>query len=178
MNDPWKRGTPPIAIWSYADFQEAWYYFEPESPRTNPYFGVAIVPWAIEAWTSVNEDNSVTISAEILYTCPYPFNCSMFPSNNVLATLFFNFTEITLNPSYESSIELGNLEGGETALVSWIVDCFGSCKGLQVTVRATGIVSNTEVATFCCNSTLSTPVNYPQYSYNDMIGGETTFFLA
>ncbi len=51
MNDPWDRdGDPPILTWPTTTFIEAWDYYEPNSTRVNPFFGVGIYKWPLVAY--------------------------------------------------------------------------------------------------------------------------------
>jgi hypothetical protein len=89
-----RDGLPQILTWTYAEFLEAWHYFEPDSPRTNPYFGVAAFTWTIKPqWASIQYSNGyqqIAISASVNYPCFKPFNCSQFPAQNVLISLKFS----------------------------------------------------------------------------------------
>jgi len=182
MNDPWNLGgNPEIAVWPYSDFLTCWNYIEQQSPRVNPYFGVIVVPWNITVSAQTIESNLVHVKATIEYVCPAPFDPSLFPVSSASASLMLNFEggDAWLLPESELSVALGDLAAGETTQADWSVLCDGPCAGnLQASVRATGVVRNEEAATICCNSTHSDrPINYPSYTYFDVIGGETSFVV-
>jgi len=192
MNDPWNRdNNPPIAVWSYADFQNAWYYFEPASPRTRPYFGAVLMPWIIDSQvTKGSTANTYNIDSTILYPCPQPFNCSQYPSQNVLISLQYDIQSLTiqsssssLSPNSPSSMSFffPSLNAGFAVEILWTIQCLiESCSGMELSIKATGIVMNTTPSTFCCNSTSEnlkniSSINYQQYSYTDIIGGQSFF---
>jgi len=169
MNDPWDfGGNPPIAVWSYEDFEESWNYIENDSPRVNPYFGVAVLPWSIQADVSMGANNVLTIIATVSYLCPPPFNCANYPASNVLVSLNFPAWMMVLTDNENQAMNLGNLYPGNSVIAKWTLECIAdSCSGNTLSIVAKGIVSNSVPWTFCCNST----TNYSGYSYVDLIGG-------
>jgi len=180
MNDPWNwDGNPEVAVWPYSEFLYCWNYIEPESPRVNPYFGVVVVPWNVTVAAQAIASDLVDVVASIEYVCPSPFDCTMFPVTDVSASIRLNFTDnLWLDPSSALSYPLGGMSAGQTLNAKWTVQCDGPCAGKGIAVRGTGIVMNTEVAAICCNSTVSIEaIWYPQYTYFDTIGGESSFIL-
>jgi hypothetical protein len=132
-------------VWSYSNFLNAWHYFEPNSTRKNPYFGVAFIEWKIEVSPylkslSVSENilfkvndfhlqnnkemkEAATIEAKVNYICPPPFDCSSFPASNVLVSLDFGeqlgHGVDFISPS--SSFDVGTLKAGEIATATWSI---------------------------------------------------------
>eukprot|EP01114_Cavostelium_apophysatum_P012824 TRINITY_DN2965_c0_g1_i1.p1 TRINITY_DN2965_c0_g1~~TRINITY_DN2965_c0_g1_i1.p1 ORF type:complete len:384 (-),score=45.27 TRINITY_DN2965_c0_g1_i1:7-1158(-) len=190
MNDPWNRdGYPPVAVWSYADFKDAWYYFEPaQNARNKPYFGAFIAPLHIEAdiHYEPGQNKVAYLSAYTVYPCFSPwFECKTnIPLQNLIVSLEYDVTQISINATSwfsgnasTSSYNLGTLLPGDFAYATWTLVCQGSCVGQQVKIKAAGVVASTTPETYCCNSTDNVPMNYPAYTYTDMIGGDRLFTL-
>jgi len=173
MNDPWDRGYPTIAHWSYSDFLEAWNYVEPDSPRINPFFGACIMPWIIETSSSSIKSQAI-VKASFIYPCLTGFDCTMYPTTNVVVAIELD--------SFNMFIQSGPLNyffplvnsGDPAQQVSWNIVCNGNCNGMTYTVKVRAIVQYTEAATYCCNTTSGEEINYASYTYVDMIGGSVS----
>jgi hypothetical protein len=90
FSDPWGRDTnhltdwTGVISWSYSDFGMGWNYIEAGS--ANPYFGAAIMPWSVEVKTkgAAKKGSVITVTANIQYPCPEPFNNTIDRSQAIL----------------------------------------------------------------------------------------------
>jgi len=153
---------------TYEDFMETWSELDtdPWGVEGKFYGAVLATPWEVEI--SVPEDVSVgeefVVSAVAKYPCLYPFGDEEFP----VFTAEDVEMMITLGSGLElvgaaSSGPMGELEAGDTIEFSWTVVATDSGDA-SIDVLATGIVSGH----------LEVWHDYPEYDYEDVIGGSGT----
>ena len=176
FSDPWGRDTNHITgwtgviSWSYSDFQTGWNYAE--YGTANPYFGVAIMPWsvAVSIAGSATKDSTITVTANIQYLCPEPFDTAQYPAKNAVAHITLP-AGTTLSSS--ETISLGDLDAGGNTKATWTVRCDKNVVGETVTVNAYGLISG-QVPEAHWNGMA---VYYPSNQYNDAIGGQGTAIM-
>jgi hypothetical protein len=168
--DPWvrdqKRVTNPdgTVTWTIADFQNAWNYSEYGAPH--PFWGAVMMPWSVNMTTSGNTTagSTVNVTANIIYPCPQPFDCSTYPASSASAKIIL--------PSYmhvkDATIVIGNLSAGSNITVSWNVTTDADASGSEIIVSAGGQISGDVPQVFWRGN----QVSYPAYNYVDEIGGE------
>ena len=180
FSDPWGRdlnhltGWTGVIHWSYADFETGWNYAE--YGAGNPYFGAAIMPWSIEATVkgSTTQGSVLTVTAAIEYPCLRPFDDGQPPATEAMAQISLpDGTGMTLL-SDSPTIALGTVHVGDHATVSWRVLCNEDAAGKSISVSAWGVVSGSVPEARWQGQSVA----YPEYSYVDAIGGETSVQLG
>lgn len=173
FSDPWGRDLnhltdwTGVISWSYADFQMGWNYAE--YGAANPYFGAAIMPWVVDVNVkgSATAGSAVTVTADIEYPCPQPFDSSQFPAQDCEARIALPAGMMLISGSAIAC--LGTISAGSTAKVAWKVICTSDATGKSISVSAQGTISGFVPEARWQGQT----VYYPAYGYIDSIGGET-----
>lgn len=172
--DPWGRDLnhltdwTGITSWSYSDFQKGWNYSE--YGATEPFFGVAIIPWTI----SLNIKGKtapgaiLTMTAQITYPCPEPFDNAQFPARDAVAQITLSQGMMLKDSS--ATVPLGTIYAGSTVEASWKVICSSEATGKTVSIESWGIVSGHVPQAQWQGQVVS----YPAYEYTDAIGSEAT----
>jgi hypothetical protein len=171
FSDPWGRDQKHltdrtgITAWTYEELQSGWNYTA--EGESHPYWGMVMMPWnvAVKSSGSLKPGSTVTVTADVTYPCPMPFNSSLYPAKDALAA-------ITLpdGMSLESSGSrktLGDMSAGSTARATWKVKVEGPVSGKTITVQAQGKVSGKVSEAHWTGMSVS----YPAYNYSDAIGG-------
>ncbi len=171
FSDPWGRDLKHqtdkagITSWTYAELQSGWNYTA--EGESHPYWGMVMMPWNVTIRTSgsLKPGSTATVTAEVTYPCPKPFNPSLYPARNVTATIILP-DAMSLDSSRSSS-SLGDINAGSTARATWKVKIDGPVKGKMIVLQAQGTVSGAIAEAHWTGMSVS----YPAYSYADAIGG-------
>ncbi len=168
--DPWERDlrrmTYPdgTVTWDMTDFKNAWNYSK--YGTSHPYWGAAIIPWAINLSKEgeITAGSELKVTANITYPCMQPFDCTAYSASNSRA-------EIILPPGMhieigQSRFNIGDLQAGGSATISWNVKLDNDAGGSFIAVKADGLVSG------AVPDVKWPGVFYQAYSYTDRIGGE------
>jgi hypothetical protein len=174
FSDPWGRDTnhltgwTGVISWSYSDFETGWSYIE--SGSTNPYFGVAIMPWSvgIDVEGTATKGSTITVTANIQYPCPEPFGNTQYPAQNVMAQITLPQGTTLLSSTPPSA----NLDAGGSTTATWTVFCNDDVIGKTVSVSAYGTIFGQVPEAHALGN-----VYYLAYAYSDVIGGQETAFL-
>ncbi len=172
FTDPWGRDLnhlidwTGVIRWSYSDFQMGWNYSEYGAAK--PYYGAVILPWhvSVDLKGSTTPGSTITVTANIEYPCPQPFDDSQFPAEDCQAKISFP-EEMTLI-SNSAITSLGTISAGTNTKVSWKFACNSDAAGKSISVGAWGLVSGSVPEA----QWQGQAVYYPAYSYVDAIGGE------
>jgi hypothetical protein len=174
FSDPWGRdlkylpGMEGVIAWTYDEVLAAWNYAE--YGTSEPYFGVAILPWSVDVRVKgkTTVGSTLTVTAMVNYPCPRPFDCTQFPASSASATIVLPEGMTLLDPPATS---LDTLTAGTTKSVSWKIRIDTPVTGKAITVEAQGLVSGS-VPEARWNGQSQV---YPPYSYTDAIGGSGTY---
>jgi hypothetical protein len=172
FSDPWGRDQnhqtnwTGITAWTYDELQSGWNYTA--EGEDHPYWGMVMMPWQIDVKTSgsLRPGSTATVTADITYPCPEPFDSSPFPAMDTR-------TAITLPDgmrlaSGNEVVSLGEMKAGSTKRASWKVEIDKPLDGKEIKVTAYGIVSgHVPEAQWTGEQKF-----YPPYDYADAIGGE------
>jgi hypothetical protein len=182
-NDPWDRdGTPRYYTFSEADFLSTWKYRENDSPRPNPYFGVAIYPWQVNAKANIvsqtTSNTTVQISVVATYPCLGSFDCSAYQASNAIVELQFesdsydyDTSPLQMTSGSSQSVYVGSFPTNTPYSTTFQVTCAGVCTGQLVSVTARGIVNGNIPSEF------GDYYQSPAYNYIDVIGGSVELTL-
>ncbi len=171
--DPWGRDqgrtTNPdgTVTWNMTDFKNAWNYNKYGTPH--PYWGAIMMPWSVKVRTTgkTTANSTIRVTADIKYPCPQPFDCSSYPASNTSAEISLP-SNMTVSGS--STIDIGNLPAGKSAIVTWLVHANADSTGSAITVSAGGLVSGAVPQVYRNGY----QVSYTAYNYTDEIGGEAS----
>ena len=178
FSDPWGRDQnhqtnwTGITAWSYGELESGWNYIA--EGEAHPHWGMIMVPWQISIKTRglLTSGASGTVTAEILYPCPGPFDCSLFPARDASAVIAL--PEGMRLASGSNLIALGEMKAGTSKKAVWkVVAEDGPPAGKQIVVRAYGIVAGHVPEARWTGEQRS----YPPYGYSDAIGGEASLIL-
>ncbi len=181
--DPWgrdlTRATNPdgTVTWSMADFKNAWNYTGYGTDL--PYWGTVMLPWIVTIHINgeATAGSILEVTAEIIYPCPQPFDCSSYFAFNTSA-------EIILPPGADLlgaplKINIGYLQAGGAASVTWYIKLNSDVSGSSISVKATGHISGTVPEVVRKNEKDSNDNEnkkernfYPAYKYTDEVGVE------
>lgn len=178
FSDPWGRDQnhqtnwTGITAWSYVELESGWNYTA--EGEAHPHWGMIMVPWQISIKTRglLTSGASGTVTAEILYPCPGPFDCSLFPARDASAVIAL--PEGMRLASGSNLIALGEMKPGTSKKAVWkVVAEDGPPAGKQIVVIAHGIVAGNVPEARWTGEQRS----YPPYGYSDAIGGEASLIL-
>jgi hypothetical protein len=169
FSDPWGRDLKHqtdkagITSWTYAELQSGWNYTA--EGEAHPYWGMIMMPWNVMIRTSgsLKPGSMATVTADVTYPCPKPFNSSLYPAREATATIILP-DAMSLDSSRSSS--LGDMNAGSTARATWKLKINGPVKGKMISVQAQGTVSGQVPEAHWTGMSVS----YPAYSYTDAIG--------
>ncbi len=177
FSDPWGRDQnhqtdwTGVTAWTYDELQSGWNYTA--EGEDHPYWGMVMMPWQIEVKTSgpLRPGSTATVTADITYPCPEPFDSSMFPAKDAKAVITLpDGMSLTSGSSMEP---LGEMKAGSTRKVSWKARVDGPVAGKMIEVTAYGNVSgHVPEARWTGEQKF-----YPSYDYIDAIGGEASLVL-
>jgi hypothetical protein len=177
FSDPWGRdqnhqtNNTGITAWTYEELQSGWNYTA--EGESHPYWGMMMVPWNVDVKTSgsLKPGTTATVTADITYPCPPPFNSSMYPAKDAAAMIIL--PEGMSLDSGSTNISLGDMNAGSTVKATWKVKVDKPVTGKSLIIQAQGEISgNVPEAHWTGES-----VSYPPYSYTDAIGGNGTIQL-
>lgn len=177
FSDPWGRdqkhqtNQTGITAWTYDELQSGWNYTA--EGEDHPYWGMVMMPWQINVKTSgpLRPGTTVTVTADITYPCPEPFDSSMFPAEDTKAVI--TLPDGMKLASGSSMISLGEMKPGSTRKISWKAMVDKPVAGKKIGVTAFGIVSgHVPEARWTGEQKV-----YPPYDYTDAIGGEGSLVL-
>jgi hypothetical protein len=177
FSDPWGRdqkhqtNKTGITAWTYDEFQSGWNYTA--AGESHPYWGMVMMPWVVNVKTtgSLKVGSTATVTADITYICPSPFNASMYPAKDAIAMIAL--PEGTSLAAGSQNISIGDLKAGSTAKASWKVRINEPVSGKSIMVQAQGKVSGQVPEAHWTGMSVS----YPPYSYTDAIGGNGSIQL-
>lgn len=169
--DPWGRDLKHITnadgtiTWPYSDLLLSWNYAE--YGTSQPYFGAAIMPWKVSISTqgSIKAGNQISVTANVTYPCPAPFNCASYPASASSLKIELPTGMRLVDDSAE--ITLGNLPAGGVAAASWKVIVDSIPAGQSLIVTGSGNISGWVPEAHWAGD----KVYYPAYAYDDLIGG-------
>ncbi len=180
FSDPWGRdqkhqtNKTGITAWTYSELQGGWNYTA--AGESYPYWGMVMMPWNVSVKTSgsLTTGSMATVSADIVYPCPTPFNSSPYPAKNAVATITLpDGVSLNSGSSGSTNISLGDMSAGSNAKASWKVRINKPVSGKSIMVSARGIVSGQVPEAHWTGANVS----YPPYSYTDAIGGNGSIQL-
>lgn len=177
FSDPWGRdqkhqtNMTGITAWTYDELQSGWNYTA--EGESHPYWGMVMMPWDIIVKTtgSLKPGSTATVTADITYPCPSPFNASMYPAKNAVAMI--TLPDGMSLDSGSKNVSLGEMNAGSTTKASWKVSIDNPVSGKSIVIQAQGIVSGHVPEA----SWIGMSVSYPPYSYTDAIGGNGSIQL-
>ena len=147
---------------TYDDFLQQW--------TSQGSWGLFVSPWDVKVSIprNVSPESVFNVTATITYPAPPPFSTTQYPASSSNATLTLP-AGLSLVPGETATktIGTGNLAAGESGTVSWMVKA-DSLGAYTVFVEAEGEVSG-----------FVPPLeSYPQYDYEDRIGGSGKGIIA
>ena len=171
FSDPWGRdmdylpGMEGVTAWTYAEVAAGWNYVG--YGTTQPFWGAAIMPWKVNVATKdkVKVGTTITVTAQVSYPCPRPFDPSQFPASAAQAFIEVPAGMVVVG---QPVVNLGNLAAGASGTATWQVRVDAApAAGAAITVTASGLVSGSVPA----SPWEGVSQSYPPYSYTDLIGG-------
>lgn len=156
LQDPW---FGPMRNMTNSKFLDLWEY--------SYYWGLFTSPWNINivAPEIVGEGNTFTVTATVTYPCPAPFSTYDYPASLSNATLILPVgLSLALGETAKKTIDTGDLAAGSSATVTWAVQA-DSLGVYPILVEAEGKVAGS----------VYPHGPYPDYSYEDRIGGSGRF---
>ena len=177
FSDPWGRDQKHqtdktgITAWTYQELQSGWNYTA--EGESHPYWGMVMMPWnvAVKTSGSLKPGSTSTVTADVTYPCPMPFNSSLYPAKDAVAVIALP-DGMSLD-STGSRKTLGDMNAGSTGRATWKVKIDGPVSGKTITVQAQGKISGQVPEAHWTGMSLS----YPPYSYTDAIGGNGSIKL-
>ncbi len=177
FSDPWGRdqkhltNNTGITAWTYQELQSGWNYTA--EGESHPYWGMVMMPWnvSVKASGSLKLGSTATVTADVTYPCPVPFNSSLYPAKNAVAVIALP-DGMSLDSS-GSRKTLEDMNAGSTARATWKVNVDGPVSGKTITVQAQGEVSGQVPEAHWTGMSMS----YPAYGYTDAIGGNGSIEL-
>lgn len=177
FSDPWGRdqnhqtNKTGITAWTYDELQSGWNYTA--EGDSHPYWGMVMMPWNVDVKTSgsLKPGSTSTVTADITYPCPSPFDPSMYPARDAVAII--TLPEGISLDSGSMNTSLGEVKAGSNSKATWKVKINGPISGKFILVQAQGTVTGQVPE---ANWT-GVSVSYPPYSYTDVIGGNGSIQL-
>ena len=167
LHDPWNNiewggdyGGPNLAM-NYTFFNEMWDY--------SGHWGLFVSPWSItiDMPKVVYVGQCFTVTANIVYVCPPPIPSYGYQASSCNATITMP-EGLTLADSENATKNIGNLQAGDTAQASWMVEAERS-GNYTITIEVEGKISG-----FVGEK----PDVGPSYGYQDRIGGYASSFVT
>jgi Peptidase_C39 like family len=177
FSDPWGRdqkhqtNMTGITAWTHDELQSGWNYTA--EGESHPFWGMVMMPWDVNIKTSgsMKPGSTATVTADIIYPCPSPFNSSMYPAKDAMAMIILP-EGISLD-SGSINISLGDMNAGSNTKATWKVRVNESVSGKSIIVQARGKVSGQVPEA----QWTGVSVSYPPYGYIDAIGGNGSIRL-
>jgi hypothetical protein len=177
FSDPWGRdqkhqtNKTGITAWTYDELQSGWNYTA--EGESHPYWGMVMMPWDVNVKTtgSLKTGSTATVTADITYPCPSPFDSTMYPAKDAMAVI--TLPDGMSLDSGSRNISLGHMKAGSTAKATWKVRVNEPVSGKSIMVQAQGNVSGQVPEAHWTGMSVS----YPSYSYTDAIGGNGSIQL-
>lgn len=177
FSDPWGRDQKHqtdktgITAWTYQELQSGWNYTA--NGESHPYWGMVMMPWNVSVKTSgsLKPGSTATVTADVTYPCPVPFNSSRYPAKDAVAVIALP-DGMSLDSS-GSRKTLGDMKAGSTGRATWKVKIDGPVSGKTIMVQTQGKVSGQVPEARWTGMSVS----YPAYSYMDAIGGNGSIKL-
>jgi parallel beta-helix repeat protein len=148
---------------TYADFDVDWDY--------SGHWGLFVSPWDVKVSNARNvlPGKVFNVTATITYPWAPPFSKDQYPASLANATVTLP-AGLTLVPgeTTKKTIDTGYLTAGQSANVTWTVQA-NSLGGYVISVEAEGKVAGWMPPV---------PPDYPEYSYEDRIGGVIQSIVA
>lgn len=172
FSDPWGRDQnhqtnwTGITAWTYDELHSGWNYTA--EGEDHPYWGMAMMPWDVNIKTSgpLRPGSTATVTADITYPCPEPFDSSLFPAMDTRAAI--TLPDGMRLASGNEVVSLGEMKAGSTRRASWRVEIDRPLNRKEIKVTAFGKVSgHVPEARWTGEQKF-----YPPYDYTDAIGGE------
>jgi hypothetical protein len=93
FSDPWGRDQKHltdktgITAWTYDELQSGWNYTA--EGESHPYWGMVMMPWNVNVKTSgsLKPGLTATVTADITYPCPTPFDSSFYLAKDAVAMI-------------------------------------------------------------------------------------------
>jgi hypothetical protein len=177
FSDPWGRdqkhqtNKTGITAWTYEELQSGWNYTA--EGENHPYWGMVMMPWDINVRIKglLKPGSKVTVTADVTYPCPSPFNASMYPAKDAVAMITLP-DGISL-ASGSTKIYMGDMNAGSTTQAIWKLSIDKPVSGKSIMVQTRGIVSGHVPEAHWTGMSVA----YPPYSYTDAIGGNASVKL-
>lgn len=177
FSDPWGRDQnhqtnwTGITAWTYDELQSGWNYTA--EGEDHPYWSMVIMPWDVNIETSgqLRPGSTATVTVDITYPCPEPFDSSLFPARDTRAVI--TLPDGMRLASGSSMVSLGEMMAGSTKRASWKVTVDKPVIGEEIKAAAYGTVSGHVPEARWTGEHKS----YPPYDYVDAIGGEGSLIL-
>ena len=177
FSDPWGRdqkhqtNKTGITAWTYGELQSGWDYTA--DGESHPFWGMVMMPWDVNVKTSgsLKPGSIATVSADITYPCPTPFDSTMYPARGAMATI--TLPEGMSLDSGSMKISLGDMKAGSTSKATWKVRINMPVTGKSIMIQSSGKVSGQVPEAHWAGVSVS----YPSYSYTDIIGGDGSIQL-
>jgi uncharacterized protein YvpB len=158
MHDPWNKGLwggtfgGPDTAMTRSTFLLLWAYLDN--------WGLWIHPWSVELQmpTSVDKGENLTVTANITYLCPEPFNTYIFSASNCNATIII--PENLLVTSDEATHSLGQITTNNPVQTTWLINA-SHTGSFDVSIIVSGMVEGF----------VETHEIHIGYSYEDETGG-------
>ncbi len=171
FSDPWGRDQKHqtdktgVTAWTYEELQSGWNYTA--EGESHPYWGMVMMPWnvTIKISGSLKPGSKATVTADVTYPCPMPFNSSHYPAKDAVAMITLpDGMSLDSSGSWKT---LGDMNAVSSARATWKVKIDGPVGGKKIAVQAQGKVSGQVPEA----RWTGLGVSYPAYSYTDAIGG-------
>ena len=177
FSDPWGRDQKHqtdktgITAWTYDELQSGWNYTA--EGESHPYWGMVMMPWNVSVKTSgsLKPGSTATVTADVTYPCPTPFDSSLYPAKDAVAMI--TLPDGMSLDSGSMNTSLGDMKAGSTARATWKVRIGEPVSGKSIMVQAQGKVSGQVPEAHWTGMSVS----YPPYSYTDAIGGNGSIKL-
>lgn len=159
FNDPWNK-----ALWggrygganlflNYSTVLDLWSY--------SWYWGMITCPWIVKlnCPISIYRNETFTVTANVTYPCPVPFNTNDYPAYSVNVTIKLP-NGLALVSDENATKCIGDMQAGQSNAISWLVKAEKSGEHsitAEVNGKVAGSVFPNEI--------------YPGYDYEDQIGG-------
>jgi hypothetical protein len=177
FSDPWGRdlkhqtNNTGITAWTYGELQSGWNYTA--MGEAHPYWGMIMMPWKVAVKTSgqLSPGSTATVTTDISYPCPKPFDSSQFPARDARAVI--TLADGMRLVSGSNTISFGEMSAGSSKRASWKVAIDKPLDGKELRVTAYGIVSGHVSEARWTGEQKS----YPPYDYSDAIGGDAVIVL-
>lgn len=165
MHDPWNKGLwggtygGPDTVMTYSTFLLLWGYLNN--------WGLWIHPWSVDLQmpASVDEGGNFTVTANITYLCPAPFNTYVFSASNCNVTIIL--PENLVITSDEATHSLGQIAANNPVQTTWLINASRA----RANASFIGSFDISIIVSGMVEGFVGTHEIYISYSYQDEIGG-------